>query len=73
MNLSRAWCVAGIAAALPRGDARCDALNAAAAAQRTAGMTALGSGEYASEHWLATFAILALTAGNGLLSDSGAC
>jgi hypothetical protein len=73
LNLSRAWCIAGIAAALPRGDARCEALDAAAAAHRTAGMTALGSGEYAGEHWLATFAILALTAGHGPLPASGAC
>ncbi len=73
LNLSRAWCLAGIAAALPRGDARRAVLDAAAAAHRTAGMTALGSGEYAGEHWLATFAILALTAAAGHLPDSGAC
>jgi hypothetical protein len=62
LNLSRAWCMRGIAGALPEGDARAAALRSAAELHVAAGMAGLGSGEYMGEHWLATFALLALTA-----------
>jgi len=62
LNLSRAWCMRGIAGALPDGDARAAALRSAAQIHVAAGMAGLGSGEYMGEHWLATFALLALTA-----------
>jgi len=62
LNLSRAWCMRGVAAALPADDPRVPVLGAAAEAHLAAGMTGLASGEYVGEHWLASFAVLALTA-----------
>ena len=61
LNLSRAWCMRGIAGALPDGDARAASLRGAAEVHVAAGMAGLASGEYTGEHWLATFALLALT------------
>jgi hypothetical protein len=61
LNLSRAWCMAGIAEALAPGDPRRDRLHQAADRHCRAGLAGLASGEYAGEHWLATFAVLALT------------
>ena len=62
LNLSRAWCMRGIAHALPAGDPRGAALHAAASDHFDAGMQGLASGDYAGAHWLATFATLALNA-----------
>jgi hypothetical protein len=62
LNLSRAWCMQAIARALPEDDVRGAALRVSAQAHIDAGLAGLGSGEYAGEHWLATFATLALTA-----------
>jgi hypothetical protein len=61
LNLSRAWSFRGIAAALPVDDPRGSALREAAATHLAAGIKGLASGEYVGEHWLATFATLALT------------
>lgn len=58
LNLSRAWCLRGIAAALPPACAA--ALPEMAAAHEAASLPHLESGEYGGEHWLATFAALAL-------------
>ena len=55
LNLSRAWCWDGIASGLP--DA--EALRATAAEHRAAGLPHI-AGDYAGEHWLASFALLAL-------------
>src|SRR3954452_7144652 len=55
LNLSRAWCLRGIAAALPAGDAARPALEAAAAKHAAAALPHVASGDYAGEHWLATF------------------
>jgi hypothetical protein len=60
LNLSRAMCFDGIAAALPAGDSRAEVLGAAASAHLAAGMHGLESGDYMGGHWLATFAVLAL-------------
>ena len=62
LNLSRAWCMEGIARALPAEDPRVATLRASATAHLDAGMRGLASGDYAGAHWLATFATLALTA-----------
>jgi hypothetical protein len=62
LNLSRAWCMRGIARALPAHDPRGAVLRASAARHLDAGMEGIASGEYAGAHWLATFATLALTA-----------
>ena len=62
LNLSRAWCLCEIGAALPAGDARVDVLRASADAHLAAGAQGLASEDYAGAHWLASFAILALEA-----------
>jgi hypothetical protein len=60
LNLSRAWCMRGIAAALPASDGRAAVLRAAADTHLAAGLAGIGSGDYLGEHWLASFAVLAL-------------
>ena len=62
LNLSRAWCMQGIAGALPQDDPRGTALRTSAARHLDAGMRGVASGDYVGAHWLATFATLALTA-----------
>jgi hypothetical protein len=62
LNLSRAWSLQGIAGALPAAEPCRGRLVAAAQAHREAGLAGLASGEYAGAHWLASFALLALTA-----------
>jgi len=62
LNLSRAWCFAGIAAALPLEDPRRTTLDAAAGRHLAAGLPHVLSGDYMGEHWLATFAVHALDA-----------
>jgi hypothetical protein len=61
LNLSRAWCWRALAGALPAGDARRGAMQAAADAHLEASLPAV-VGDYMGEHWLASFALLALTA-----------
>ena len=61
LNFSRAWCFCGIASGLSRSDSRAAILRRASVVHLEAGMAALGQGDYMSEHWLATFATLALT------------
>jgi hypothetical protein len=56
LNFSRAWCWRTIA--LATGDADADA---AADRHLEAAMPHLFSGEYAGEHWIGSFALLALT------------
>jgi len=59
LNLSRAWCWHGIAAALAADDAARGVITATADAHLAAGLPHI-AGDYAGEHWLATFALLAL-------------
>ncbi len=59
LNLSRAWCFGALAAALPDGDARAASMRNAAAAHLEAGLPHLET-HYMGEHWLASFALLAL-------------
>ena len=61
LNLSRAWCWRRIASSLPEGDPRCW-VAITAAQQHLAASLPHVAGDYAGEHWLATFALLALTA-----------
>jgi hypothetical protein len=61
LNLARAWCWRDIAAALPATDPRQPIARAAATVHLQAGLPALASGDYVGTHWLATFAVLALT------------
>ena len=60
LSLSRAWMLRRIAAALPAGHARCQEFEAAAVRHLEAGMPWTIGGDYAGEHWLASFAALAL-------------
>lgn len=62
LNLSRAWCMAGVAAALEPGDPLRDRLLQAAAAHAQDALAHVGSGHYEGEHWLASFAVFALSA-----------
>ncbi len=61
LNLSRAWCMRGIAGALDPGDARAAAMRDAADRHLAAGMAGVESGDYMGAHWLASFAVLAIT------------
>ncbi|TAL94703.1 MAG: DUF2891 domain-containing protein [Paraburkholderia sp.] len=61
LNLSRAWCQRSIARALPSGDARATVLLEAADTHLAAALNHV-AGDYMGEHWLATFALLALEA-----------
>lgn len=58
LNLSRAWCLRSLARAVP--DQRA-ALNAAADRHADAGLRGVTAGDYAGEHWLASFAVYLLT------------
>ncbi len=61
LNLSRAWAFRRIAAALGPRDATAPVLRAAADAHLAAALPHI-AGDYAGEHWLASFALLALLA-----------
>ena len=60
LNLSRAWCMQGIAEALPAADPRKALLRDSARQHAAMGLRYVFSGQYSGEHWLATFAIYAL-------------
>ena len=61
LNLSRAWCMRLIAEALPEGDPVRSILLDSAARHAQATLPHIASGNYAGEHWLATFAVYMLT------------
>jgi len=61
LNLSRAWCWRELAGALPPGDPRVQIASASADRNLAAALPHL-EGDYMGEHWLASFALLALTA-----------
>lgn len=60
LNLSRAWCLYAIAAALPAGDPLREALTTAGDAHADAGLAHVATGDYMGEHWLASFAVYLL-------------
>ncbi len=62
LNLSRAWCMRGIASALAKDDPARELLNESAAIHADAALKHVASGDYAGEHWLASFAVYLLTA-----------
>ena len=57
LNLSRAWTLAGVAAALPGSDPRRDVVLRAHEAHRERGLDQVFSGHYEGDHWLASFAV----------------
>ncbi|MBI1187090.1 MAG: DUF2891 family protein [Alphaproteobacteria bacterium] len=61
LNFARAWCWRSIASALPGDDPRAIRARDAAEAHIAASLPAV-VGDYMGEHWLATFALLALEA-----------
>jgi len=61
LNLSRAWCMRGIASALPPGDRARSVLLRAAARHAEATLPHIASGHYEGEHWLASFAVYMFT------------
>jgi hypothetical protein len=63
LNLSRAWCWREVAAALPEHHPVRPVAEAAAHEHLEAALPHV-SGDYMGEHWLASFALLALTAGD---------
>ncbi len=60
LNLSRAWCMRSIAAALPNADPARKVLLNAARLHAKAALANIASGDYAGEHWLASFAVYLL-------------
>ncbi|MGA8114222.1 MAG: DUF2891 domain-containing protein [Actinocatenispora sp.] len=66
LNFSRSWQLRAIAGSLPTGDGRVPVLRSVADAHRDAGLSALSEEGFVVQHWLATFAYLALPgAGSG--------
>ena len=61
LNLSRAWCMRSIATALPADDPARKILSTAAEKHASAALAHVASGDYAGEHWLASFAIYLLS------------
>jgi hypothetical protein len=57
LNLSRAWCMYSIAQALPANDPAKKSLTEAAQRHAAAALDHVASGDYAGEHWLASFAV----------------
>jgi hypothetical protein len=60
LNLSRAWCFRSLGRALPEGDPRRKVCEEAYTTHLEAALPHV-SGDYMGEHWLATFALLAMT------------
>jgi hypothetical protein len=61
LNLSRAWCMRSIAAALPKDEPARKVLAESAARHAEATLRHVASGDYAGEHWLASFAVYMLS------------
>jgi hypothetical protein len=61
LNLSRAWCMRSIATALPKTDPTRRVLAESARAHATDALAHVASGDYAGEHWLASFAVFLLS------------
>jgi hypothetical protein len=60
LNLSRAWCLRRLAAALPADDPRVPVLTASAAEHAAAALPHVSASDYMVEHWLAAYALLYL-------------
>ena len=57
LNLSRAWCMYGIANSLPQNKKLAEVLLNSAFKHAEAGLSNIVSGNYEGEHWLASFAV----------------
>jgi hypothetical protein len=63
LNLSRAWCMRHVAAALPETHPARGVLASAAHTHATDALQHVATGHYEGEHWLASFAVYLLTEG----------
>jgi len=61
LNLSRAWSMRSISAALPKNDPTRRILAESARAHAVDALAHVASGDYAGEHWLASFAVYLLS------------
>ena len=61
LNLSRAWSMRSIARALPEADPARKILSVSADKHASAALAHVASGDYAGEHWLASFAVFLLS------------
>jgi len=61
LNLSRAWCMRHVAAALPDGDAGGAVLARSGYTHALDALQHVATGHYEGEHWLASFAVYLLT------------
>ncbi len=61
LNLSRAWCMAGIVSALPAESPARNTLAASAERHAADALAHITSGNYEGEHWLASFAVYTLS------------
>ena len=61
LNLSRAWCMRHIAAALPAGDAWRAVMEDAGHTHAVDALEHVATGHYEGEHWLGSFAVYLLT------------
>ena len=61
LNLSRAWMLEGIAAALPQSDNRIEAIHSSAKSHRDAALAAVTGEHYEGGHWLGSFAVYLVT------------
>jgi hypothetical protein len=61
LNLSRAWCMRSIASALPPTDPARGVLVKSARLHASDALAHVASGDYAGEHWLASFAVYLLS------------
>jgi hypothetical protein len=61
LNLSRAWCMRSVARALPAQDPARHVLSQSADKHAAAALAHVASGDYAGEHWLASFAVYLLS------------
>jgi len=66
LNFSRAWCMAGVAAALPPGSRSRRTLEHAAQLNAADALAHIASGHYEGEHWLASFAVFTLSTFEGI-------
>lgn len=60
---SRSWCMSGIASNLPKNDPRRKLLIASSIKHLNESLKTVASGNYGGEHWLASFAVLAISGG----------
>jgi hypothetical protein len=61
LNLSRAWCMKGIASAMPEDDPAQKILKESAKKHAEDALANVASGDYVGEHWLASFAVFMLS------------